>query len=257
MQNKCFFIDVQGTLIDDANKTPISGCLDFIEYLNENNLPYMLITNNSKTSSETFLQSLQDKGFALSTENYIDPLLVMKDVITDKKIAAYGTESFFELLEQMGYVLDYENPESVVVGIKHDYSSEDFAQMIKFILQGAKLYGMHANTIYAKNGKRYPGIGSILTMLEKATSCSFGVVGKPSRSFYEKALEKLNATSNIKYDFSDITIISDDIKGDIVGAKTLGMEGVFVLSGKYQKAEEILPFFNTNRAARQCLSRYW
>ena len=38
-----------------------------------------------------------------------------------------------------------------------------------------------------------------------------------------------------------MTIISDDVKGDLVGAKALGMKTVFVLSGKYAKAEEIVP----------------
>ena len=45
-----------------------------------------------------------------------------------------------------------------------------------------------------------------------------------------------------KIDFSDITIISDDVKGDLGGAKEMGMKTIFVTSGKYKTQEEIVPF---------------
>jgi NagD protein len=47
-----------------------------------------------------------------------------------------------------------------------------------------------------------------------------------------------------KFEFSDIEIISDDVKGDLGGAKELGMKTLFVTSGKYRSAEEIIPFLD-------------
>ena len=41
--------------------------------------------------------------------------------------------------------------------------------------------------------------------------------------------------------FSDITMISDDVKGDLGGAKELWMKTIFVTSGKYKTQEEIVP----------------
>ena len=37
-------------------------------------------------------------------------------------------------------------------------------------------------------------------------------------------------------------MISDDVKGDLGGAKELGMKTTFVTSGKYKTQEEIVPF---------------
>ena len=42
-----YFIDVQGTLIDD-DKKPISGALEFIDSLNEKSIEYIVVTNNTK-----------------------------------------------------------------------------------------------------------------------------------------------------------------------------------------------------------------
>ena len=49
-----FFIDVQGTLIDDINKEPIDGACEFIDFLNNENIPYMVVTNNTKKASKDF-----------------------------------------------------------------------------------------------------------------------------------------------------------------------------------------------------------
>ncbi len=117
--------------------------------------------------------------------------------------------------------------------------------MIDFLLRGTSLVGMHETSIYAKNNKRYPGVGAVLKLLEFATSVPYDVVGKPSTAFYAQALIKLQKQDeNAKYE--SITMISDDVKGDLGGAKELGMKTIFVTSGKYKTAQEIVPLLDEN-----------
>jgi len=231
-----YFIDVQGTLIKDSDKSPIDGAIEFISTLNRLSIPYMILTNNTKKPSDKFYNFLVKSGFDIQKKSYLDPLMLIKEIVTSSKIAAYGHSEFLDTLVGMGYILDFDNPEAIVLGIKEDYSAQDYAQIIDFILSGAKLIGMHESTIYAKNTKRYPGVGSILAMLQYATGASYKVVGKPSRVFYDRALELSGSLV-----FGNIHMISDDVKGDLVGAKKLGMKTTFVLSGKYNSADEVLP----------------
>ncbi|MCC2987870.1 HAD family hydrolase, partial [Campylobacter jejuni] len=42
-----FFLDVQGTLISDHDKSLIHGAKELIDFLNAKNLPYVIITNNT------------------------------------------------------------------------------------------------------------------------------------------------------------------------------------------------------------------
>ncbi len=235
-----YFIDVQGTLIDDVEKMPIRGSIAFIDHLNANAIPYMVITNNTKRASGEFHAYLQGIGLNIPKEHYLDPLMTLETQLGKERVAAYGAEPFLRVLETMGYELDYSDPKSVLIAIKEDFGAEEYAQMIDFLLKGARLVGMHETTLYAKNGKRYPGVGAILKMLEFATSASYSVVGKPSDAFYAEALRRLQMQKSSAA-FEEVTIISDDVKGDLGGAKALGMKTVFVLSGKYQKAEEIIP----------------
>ena len=236
-----FFIDVQGTLISDEDKSPIEGSREFIEYLNSNKIPYMVITNNTKKASSDFYNYLTSIGFAFDFANYLDPLMLLESRVDKEAVAAYGAEEFLKTLQGMGYKLDYRDPKTVLIAIKENFSADEYAQMIDFLLSGAKLVGMHETSIYAKNNRRYPGVGAILKMLEFATSTSYEVVGKPSVAFYKEALDRLQQQDK-SASFKKITIISDDVKGDLGGAKELGMKTVFVTSGKYRSAEEIVPF---------------
>lgn len=239
-----YFIDVQGTLIEDNTKLPTRGAVAFIDHLNAHHVPYMVITNSTKNPSDEFLEYLNSIGLNIPKEHYLDPLMMLESHIDKtKKIAAYGSEPFLVVLRSMGYQLDYTAPDVVLVAIKDDFSPDEYAQMIEFLLAGAQLVGMHETTLYAKNHKRYPGVGAILKMLEFATSVPYTVVGKPSIPFFEEALSRLQR-QKAEAAFSKITIISDDVKGDLIGAQRLGMKGVFVLSGKYRSAEEIIPSLN-------------
>nr|WP_321266557.1 HAD-IIA family hydrolase [uncultured Sulfurimonas sp.] len=235
-----YFIDVQGTLISDDDKSPIRGAIEFIKMCNEKKIPYMVITNNTKKASNDFYEFLHSKGFEFDFSKYLDPLMLLESRVSKDAVAAYGADEFLKTLISMGYTLNYESPKTVLVAIKEDFSSDEYAQMIEFLLSGAKLVGMHETSIYAKNSKRYPGVGAILKMLEFATSVSYEVVGKPSDAFYNESLAKLKGqVANAK--FNDITMISDDVKGDLGGAKELGMKTIFVTSGKYKTQAEIVP----------------
>ncbi len=238
---KAYFIDVQGTLICDEQRLPIRGSKEFIAQLNEQKTPYMIITNNTKHASSSFLKYLQSIGLDIKKEHYLDPLMLLESKLDKLEgLAAYGTQEFLDVLVTMGYSLDYNNPKTVLISIKNDYTSEEYAHIIDLLLAGAKLVGMHETTLYAKNKKRYPGVGAILQMLSFATSTPYEVVGKPSDNFYKEALKQIQK-QDATIAFEDIVIISDDVKGDLNGAAIFGMKTVFVLSGKYKKADEIIP----------------
>lgn len=229
--SKAFFIDVQGTLIDD-DKEVINGACEFIDYLNSKDIPYVVITNNTKQRSDLFLEDLRKKG--LDIKNYIDPFFILNEVMTTKKVAAFGTDKFLEVLKEFGYVNNLDDFETLIVSIKEDYTNEDYAYMIDCAYKAKNLIAMHETSTYSKNGKRYPGVGAIMNMIKYAVNKDYEVVGKPSFNFYEKAREIINL------DFKDITVISDDMIGDLLGAQNLGMKTCLVLSGKVKNKNEVL-----------------
>lgn len=234
-----YFIDVQGTLIDDVAKQPIDGAIEFISKLNEQNIPYVVVTNNTKEKSRDFHHFLCSLGFAIPEKNYLDPFMVLNSLVTEKSVCCFGPKSFEDVISSMGFNVKEENPQAVLIASSKDFNSEDYALMIEKVIGGAKLIGMHATSIYAKNSRRYPGVGAILKMLSYATGKEYEIIGKPSLFFYQEALQKLNMQKQ-GIEFKDVVMISDDGVGDLCGAKDLGIKTTLVLSGKCKDENEIL-----------------
>lgn len=229
------FIDVQGTLISDSDKSPINGACELIEFLNSQNIPYVVITNNTKFKSVEFLSELRNKGLKIKQNAYIDPFCVLENILPVCKIAAFGADEFKRTIENLGYEIDENSAEAVIVASGDDFKFAQFASMIEILQNGAKLIAMSETSVYRKNERSYPGVGAIAKMLNYATGKEYEVVGKPSGEFYKSALNLLNL-QGANAEFSDVLIISDDAKGDLAGAKNLGMKTALVLSGKVKSA---------------------
>ncbi|NOX14680.1 MAG: HAD-IIA family hydrolase [Epsilonproteobacteria bacterium] len=236
-----YFIDVQGTLINDIDKQPIIGSIEFINNLNKSKIPYMVVTNNTKIISKDFHKFLVNLGFDIPFENYLDPFMVLNKSVKTKEVKAFGAEEFSNSLNQMGYNVNCEHPKIMLIASKKDFSSNDYASMIETALGDVDIVGMHATSVYAKDGRRYPGVGAILEMISYATSKNYTIIGKPSNAFYEEAKRLLNLQQNSNFSFKDITMISDDAIGDLCGVKKLGAKTILVLSGKCKDKKEIYP----------------
>lgn len=229
-----YFIDVQGTLISDNDKSPINGACELIERLNQKQIPYVVITNNTKIKSNEFLRVLKDKGLAIKDGAYIDPFCVLNKTISPCPVALFGASEFITTMQNIGYTQDFKSPRAVLIASWDKFSFDDFATINELALKGVQIIAMHETSIYKKNGRLYPGVGAIASMISYATGAKFSSIGKPSIGFYSAALELLKA-QNPQAKFSDITIISDDATGDLYGAKELGMTTTLVLSGKIDR----------------------
>ncbi|WP_331775270.1 HAD-IIA family hydrolase [Sulfurospirillum sp. 1612] len=236
-----YFIDVQGTLLDDIDRKPIPGACEFIAHLNQEKIPYVVVTNNTKIKSDVFHQHLCDLGLDIPAKNYLDPFMVLKKNIKERDVAVFGADEFVKTLSAMGFDTQTKNPKAMLIASKKDFSSDDYAAMIETALHDVNIIGMHATSIYAKDGKRYPGVGAILEMLRYATSKDYRVIGKPSPAFYNEALGLLQEQSKQEMTFKEVTMISDDAIGDLCGIKELGSQTILVLSGKCQSIDEIKP----------------
>lgn len=233
-----YFIDIQGTLLSDIDYKPIKGSIEFLNYLNSNKIPFALITNNTLLHSQKLKMYLRNLGFNFDENSYIDPFMIIKNKLINKKIAAFGSENFITILKEMNFDITYENPDIVLLSSSSKFDFENFSFMIKLIQKGAKLVAMHKSSIFVKNEKKYPGVGAIVKMLEFACATKAKIIGKPTKSFYKQGLSLLR-TKDKKLKFSDIIMLSDDAIGDLVGAKKLNIKTYLLLSGKTKNIDEL------------------
>ncbi|WP_217491676.1 hypothetical protein, partial [Vibrio parahaemolyticus] len=110
---------------------------------------------------------------------YIDPFSVLRYILRPCKVAAFGADEFIQSLEELGFEMDFENPMAVLVASYDDFKFQDFALMMEYAKEGVQFIAMHESSIYKKEGRLYPGVGSIMAMLQNAIDFKYQVVGKP------------------------------------------------------------------------------
>ena len=93
------------------------------------------------------------------------------------------------------------------------------------IRNGAKFIATNNDPTYPAERGQIPGTGSLIALLQAATSVEPVIVGKPYPGMYELALQRVSAQPNATL------MVGDRYETDHVGAIKLGLPTAAVLTG--------------------------
>jgi HAD superfamily hydrolase (TIGR01458 family) len=126
----------------------------------------------------------------------------------------------FELVDQ--------GPEAIVLGdLYKGFDWDRLNTLFQMMQQGASLIALHKNR-YSRRGYQIAlDLGPFVAALDYANDTTAEVVGKPSRLFFELALDDL------RLEASSVAMVGDDIEADIGGAQGVGLMTIQVRTGKY------------------------
>ena len=226
---KAFLFDLDGVFYVDNNIIP--GALSTLKWLNEKNIRYKFITNNTTSSRLKLLNKLKNLGLSTEKENIISANFA--GVLFLEKI---GVKSCELILPESG-IEDYKkfkivkkNPEVIVVGdIGNNWTFELMNDLLEKILNGSKLIALHKGRYYqSKSGIKIDS-GAFVSGLEHSASVEAKVIGKPQTTFFELA------SKDFKCDPNQIAMVGDDLINDIGGAKKMGYKSFLVKTGKFRE----------------------
>ncbi|WP_340694991.1 HAD-IIA family hydrolase [Hydrogenobacter thermophilus] len=232
-------LDLDGVLVKDKALNPFPDAVEFLRFLSDTGLPFKVVSNNSTRPPEEILQELKIKGVNLSKERLVTPLSVLPNYLREKglfHIFVIGTPSLKSYLEREGFhAIENHNVQAVVIGQDRslDFRKIKVATSAIF-LSDAEIVPVNLSRIVKDDdGLYFPGAGSITQMLLHACNYNREVpnLGKPSKEFINYALRDMPE--------GETFLVSDDIYTDLIGAKDLGINTVFMTTGKY-KREELL-----------------
>lgn len=233
MKNLIF--DIEGVLIKDKTFTPVDGALFFFKELKEKNIKYLLASNNTSHDPVGLINSLNNSGFDFSVNELVTCLDMALDELRSRNAEScviLALDPVIEFLKAEGInVIENDSADAVVVGLDLNISYSRYKMAVNALLNDAEFIALHKNRLYKDiDGKYGISAGGITKALEYSVGREAFIVGKPSRRFYEKCLEK------IRTEPEHIMFISDDPFSDLIGAKDMGMKTCFALSGKYSSA---------------------
>jgi HAD superfamily hydrolase (TIGR01450 family) len=232
-----FFLDLEGTLVQDKNYEPIPGAVDWVCALREMDRTVLVASNNTTHPIRHVQQRLAGHGFCIEESDILTCSGVGMEILREwgaTRCFVIGEDPLREMLREAGFRVQDEGPvDAVLVGLDRGLTYARLSSAVDILVQlKVPLLALHYNRLYLDvGGTRGPSVGAIVRALEYAAGVQAIVAGKPSSRFYDTALRITSAEPG------DVLFVSDDPLSDLVGAKRAGIQTAFVLSGKYPTDE--------------------
>ncbi|HNQ24561.1 MAG TPA: HAD-IIA family hydrolase [Phycisphaerae bacterium] len=236
-------LDVEGVLVGDKRYRAVPGAVDFMRRVRAAGLPVSIITNNTTDTKAVLVERLRREGldFTLAeAHTCIGSAIHRLRTLGARRCLVLGTLELRQMFLTAGFeVMNESAVDAVIVGLDTELTYERLRLACDAVgRRRAAFLALHRNRVYTDAfGRLAPSVGAIVEAIVFATEVEPTVIGKPSREYFQQALNSLGVEAG------DVLMVSDDPLTDLVGAKQMGMQTAFVLSGKYKepKVLEHLP----------------
>lgn len=223
-----FLIDMDGVIYRENHL--IAGAAEWIEYMLQNYIPFVFLTNNSAPTAEDLAIKLKHLGIANLTEkHFYTSALNTADFLAEThplcSAFSIGETGLASALQARKIPNDSIHPHYVVVG-EGNPTLEKLNKAHELIEKGARLIVTNPdNWCPVGSEKTRPGAGALAAYLEASTGQRGYYLGKPNPYMFAQAKKRLGKT------VSRFVMIGDTMETDIRGAIEIGMEAYLVLSG--------------------------
>lgn len=245
-QYKGYLIDLDGTMYRGEEK--IEAASDFVKALQEKNIPYLFVTNNSARRPEQVADKLlsfdipatKESVFttSLATANYI------YDLKKDAKVFVIGEEGLQAALQEKGFTFCEENPDFVIMGIDRKINYEKLAKACLAVRSGAKFISTNGDIAIPTERGLLPGNGSLTSVVAVSTGVQPTFIGKPESIIMEQALKVIGTAKE------DTLMVGDNYQTDITAGIHAGMDTLLVHTGVTMKEHletyDVQPTFTMN-----------
>ncbi|MGZ8944444.1 MAG: HAD-IIA family hydrolase [Methylococcaceae bacterium] len=237
---RALIIDMDGVLWHGTQ--PLPGLTDFFQTLRDQNIRFILATNNASLTAEQYVTKLRKMGVAVSLNEILTSAMATAFYLAEHnnpeetKVFVVGEDGAKQPLIDLGFTLtglyeingndnSNEGADIVVCGKDATLTWDKLATATLNIRAGAKFIGTNADTTLPTERGITHGNGAILAALQTATGVTPTIIGKPEPIMYQQAIELLAA------DPTETVAIGDRLETDILGAARAGIRSLMVLTG--------------------------
>jgi HAD superfamily hydrolase (TIGR01458 family) len=224
-------LDIDGVLT--VSWAPLPGAVETIAWLRSQELAFTLVTNTSSKSRREIAELLAASSMAVSNTQIVTAVTAAARyleenfpgtpclVVNDGDLSEDLTGVDFADASDAGVVL--------LGGAGPGTGYSEFNAVFRLALTGVPVVALHRNTRYQTRDGPSLDMGAFIAGLEAATATNIAIVGKPSATFFESALDGIRS--------SDAVMVGDDIESDVLGAQAVGITGVLVKTGKFRPSD--------------------
>ncbi len=224
---KNYLIDMDGVLVSGQKLIP--GASDFIHALQDNDLGYLVLTNNSIYTPPDLSHRLHMMGLDIPGEKIFTSAMATAQFLDSQhpqgKAFVIGESGLTDAIYSIGYVTTDIIPDYVVLGETLSYNMVSITRAVQLVAEGARFIATNPDPSGPSESGIVPATGALAALIEKATGVHPMFIGKPNPFMMRAALNFLGAHTE------NTVMIGDRMETDIIAGVESGLETILVLTG--------------------------
>jgi HAD superfamily hydrolase (TIGR01458 family) len=231
MHQRGLLVDIDGVLT--VSWKPLPGVGEALRRLREAGISMVFVTNTTSVTRSSIASNLQRVGFSIDISEILTAASTTASLIQRDHPGArcwmVGDADVAADLDDINLVGVDELPDVVVLGgagPEFDYATLN--RIFRLAMAGTPVVAMHRNLYWMTKSGLQLDTGAFVGVIEQAAGVEVTVTGKPSPACFEGALEMLDLAPE------EVAMVGDDLYSDVLGAQTMGIEGVLVRTGKFR-----------------------
>ncbi len=242
---RLFIFDIEGVLVEHIDEPkPYPYALNLISHLKSSGKKVALLTNIGRKSSPWVFKRLREAGFNIDYEDLFTSAKLMADIVKEEKRRCFVI-SEGGIIEEFALknieIFEDDSADTVVIGACRNLNYQTLNFAMNLLLKGAELFCVGGSLRFRGKFQNYEGefLGerALAEALSIATGKRVNYIGKPYKEIFLMVLNRKGEKAE------DSLMIGDSLESDILGAKNLGIDSVWISHGKALSKEEIKPDF--------------
>jgi NagD protein len=230
---RAVIMDMDGVVIEGNRLIP--GAQEFIRRLQEKDLKFLILTNNSIYTARDLAARLGFLGLDVAAEALYTSALATARFLHDQNprgsAFVVGEAGLTTALHEIGYTLTEHDPDYVVIGETRDYSFSRISRAVHLVAGGTRLIATNPDPVGPGTNGLIPATGALAALIARASGVDAYFVGKPNPLMLRTALRVLDVHSE------EAIMVGDRMDTDIIMGVESGMETALVLTGVTSRDE--------------------
>jgi 4-nitrophenyl phosphatase len=232
---KSYIIDMDGVVYRGDLCLP--HVPEFLQALDDCDIPYLMATNNSTKSPQEFADKLRGMGIDLGPERILTSSVATRGMVEERYppgtgVFVVGMQALHDAMYSDGYFVPAGKDADVVVsGGNFKLVYDELKTACLAIRAGADWFATNGDNTFPTEEGIIPGSGAIIAALTAATNAEPVVVGKPSTGMIEEALQSLGTSKE------ETIMLGDRLDTDILAGERAGLLTMLVMTGVTDLAE--------------------
>jgi len=231
------FIDLDGVLYQGGHL--IKGADQVVTWMNDEHIPHRFVTNTTSRPRSAIVENLHSLGIDVNDSDVLTPAIAASAWLNENApgpVALFVPEvsqQDFPEIEKLSKNAEAGAAAVVIGDIGDEWTFSELNRAFRLLMSEPKphLVALGMTRYWQTESGLQLDVAPFVKALEHATDCEAVVLGKPSRDFFDQALQSIGC------DGSEVMMIGDDIAGDVQAAQRAGICGGLVKTGKFREKD--------------------